>query len=293
MTLMISSSSSKATNVSIEEFLMGVQRTLGTVVRKLESVDQRLLRVEADVEELKELKELKNRNGTSVSKIPNPTSGSSSFVQSVPFENQRALKAAANPFDSFDPNFNVSNGVILRRMLDDAKTSCAAFLSENCPPSMALFFGGKAGSGKTTIAAAIGAYMEMQGKRVRFVRPSDIFSEFLEKTGLAEADRYKSADVFVLDDFNGAKGGIEQEFLSGLIQYAHESGGIMIVFTSNMDYEHMVSRTFPPMSISRDARGNVVFKSDMATYDTERLERRIHTLFGNGEHAHWVEGGRG
>lgn len=151
-------------------------------------------------------------------------------------------------------------------MLETAEVTLKSFLENAHSPSTALFFGGKAGTGKTTLGVGVGRECEEKGKKVVFIQTSQLLKLFALSGDTGKA-KLLSHDVFILDDFNGATGGMESGFLRWIVPELHSKSGKLLIVTSNMPYDN-----FYQIIVNS-------FNNNFTQNDGERLKRRINELF--------------
>lgn len=245
--------------MELQQILQTIMSNMQALQQQNEAMAQRITKLE------KQVAKVAQQGGQDGSvKSTGPKRKAKSIIA---YENRDAS------FEMFKPNFK---GYDLSKLLATTKDLVNEFLT-NPGRSKAIFIGGKAGIGKTTLGISCVKEFEARDKTVLLINANDVFKMYTIDN--RNWHLIEEADLIILDDFNGATGGIESGFLTKFIPLVHEMGEKMVIVTSNLPFQILMKNSFPQASIQTDKDGNVIQRHEAALGNTERIERRIRELF--------------
>jgi DNA replication protein DnaC len=208
--------------------------------------------------------------------IVSPQAGSQSqatlanFLKSLPLENKDAS------FEGYDAKYK---GADTKAVYDATLAIFNRYKNRKAQTATeGIFFGGRAGIGKTTLAIALGKKCIENGYSVKFIKIEDMMDLHFVAMESAKESLLKH-DVFILDDFNGAKAGMEEQFLSYFLLKLHDIGNKLVFVTSNRPYDAFVKSTFPTVSFSFDKEGKITAEHKESLNNTQRVQRRVCGIF--------------
>lgn len=192
------------------------------------------------------------------------------FLKSLPQENKDAS------FEGYDAKYK---GTDTEAVYDATLAIFDRYKNRKAPAlTEGIFFGGRAGIGKTTLAIALGKKCIEHGYSVKLIKVEDIMDlHFLAFESVKE--NLLKHDVFILDDFNGATIGVEEQFLSYFLLKLHDIGNKLVFVTSNHPFEAFLQSTFPTTSFRFDKEGKITAEHKESLNDAQRIQRRVCGIF--------------